>query len=91
MENRDYAKEIKERTQEAERFISAMKEDIARLADEGGVHAYWGEYGSGETYYPKGTNAEDNYLKWYCRDYDIGLDDEGNLLRGAWVASSDMC
>lgn len=89
MENRDYAKEIKERTQEAERFISAMKEDIARLADEGGVQAYWGEYGDGgQTYFPKGTDIEENYLGWEASEY---ADENGKLTEGMWISSSSMC
>ena len=82
---------IKKKTKEAEEILYRLKGEIAKLADAGGVEAYWGEYGSGETYYPAGTDVEANYLESVCYDYDIPIDEEGKLLQGAWVSSSSMC
>ena len=42
MEKRDYDKEIQELTKAAEEYVETVKDQIAALADEGGVQAYWG-------------------------------------------------
>lgn len=89
MEKRDYDKEIQELTKAAEEYVETVKDQIAALADEGGVQAYWGEYGeNGQTYYPKGTDIEEYYLGWRASEY---ADAEGKLTQGIWVSSSEMC
>lgn len=89
MEKRNYEQEIREKTEAAERFVESVKDEIARLADEGGVTAYWGEYGDGgQTYFPKGTDIEENYLGWEASEY---ADENGKLTKGMWISSSSMC
>lgn len=89
MEQRNYDKEIHELTKAAEEYVETVKDQIAALADEGGVQAYWGEYGeNGQTYYPKGTDIEEYYLGWRASEY---ADEEGKLTQGIWVSSSEMC
>lgn len=62
------------------------------LADEYQIQAYRGEYGAGgQTYYPVGTNAEDNYLERIVSEYGIDVDKDGNITQGVWVSSSEMC
>lgn len=83
--------------QQAREVIKQLLEPIdlagaERLADEYGICAYRGEYGAGgETYYPKGTNADDNGIEYFCEDHDIEIDDNGNLIEGVWISSSEMC
>lgn len=82
--------------QQASEVIKKLLEPIdeARaeaLADEYGICAYKGEYGCGQTYYPKGTNVEDNYLENIVHTYDIGVDENGEITEGVWVSSSEMC
>ena len=82
-------KEIREKVSKGEDFIEKLKDEIAELADKGGVTAYWGEYGtSGETYYPKGTDVEAHYIGWQASQY---ADDNGILTEGLWISSSEMC
>lgn len=89
MEKRDYTKEIADKTKAAERFVETIKDEIARLADEGGVQAYWGEYGDGgQTYFPKGTDVEEHYLGW---EGSQNADEDGKLTQGMWISSSSMC
>lgn len=89
MEKRDYEKEIREKTEAAEAIIERLKDEVALLADEGGVQAYWGEYGeNGQTYYPKGTDINDAYLGWRGSEY---ADENGILTEGIWISSSEMC
>lgn len=82
--------------QQAREVIKQLLEPIdlagaERLADEYGICAYRGEYGSGETYYPKGTNAEDNYITYPCEHYGIEIDENGFTKEGVWISSSEMC
>lgn len=83
--------------QQASKAIEKLLEpvDLARaeaLADEYGICAYRGEYGSGgETYYPIGTDVEDNYLERIVHEYDIEVDENGKTTEGVWVSSSEMC
>ena len=80
---------IRKKTKEAEQIIEKIKDEVAELADKGGVQAYWGEYGeNGQTYYPKGTDIEDNYLGWRASEY---ADEDGKLTEGMWISSSEMC
>lgn len=78
---------IEKKTKEVEEIIENVKDEIAALADEGGVLAYWGEYGSGETYYPKGTDVEKYYISWHSEHYS----ENGKLTQGLWISSSEMC
>lgn len=68
-----------------------VKIDAVRIADKHGISFTVGEYGSSNTYWPKGTNAEENYIENACRYNGCSLDDDGNLLSGEWISSSDMC
>lgn len=61
------------------------------LADLYGIHAYRGEYGSGETYYPKGTVASEYYLEYPADNHGIDIDADGKITEGFWVSSSEMC
>lgn len=88
MTERNYAKEIEEKTRHAEKVIAELKLEVELLADAGGVKAYWGEYGSGETYYPVGTNIHDEYIGWEASEY---ADENGLLTQGLWISSSAMC
>lgn len=81
-------KEIREKTKAAEAYMQSVKEEIAILADKARVRAYWGEYGSGETYYPVGTDVQAEYIRWQTSDI---TDENGLLTEGIWIASSDMC
>lgn len=80
---------------EAIKAVMGLTEQIEAeaeaIADEMSVSFSTGDYGNGRTYYPKGTNAEDYGLGYYCRCYDVDLDENGNTVEGAWVSSSDMC
>lgn len=80
--------QIKLLVQQADDII---KIDAVRIADKHGISFTVGEYGSSNTYYPKGTNAEENYIEYACRCNGTAIDDEGNLLSGEWISSSDMC
>ena len=80
---------IREKTKAAEAQMEKVKAEVANLADQAGVQAYWGEYGeNGQTYYPKGTNINDEYLGWRGSD---AADENGILTQGIWVSSSEMC
>ncbi|QGZ15154.1 hypothetical protein [Klebsiella phage PhiKpNIH-6] len=80
---------------EAIKAVMGLTEQIEAeaeaIADEMGVSFSTGDYGNGRTYHPKGTNAEDNGLEFYCREYEVDLDENGNMTEGAWVSSSEMC
>lgn len=69
--------------------------EAEEIADKYKLRMYRGDYGSGETYYPKGTEVEENGLEHSCSyyDYDLDTDEEGKeiLANGIWVSSSDMC
>lgn len=60
------------------------------LADQYNLRMYRGNDCHGETYYPKGTNVEENYLEYVCECYDYDVED-GNLVEGIWISSSEMC
>lgn len=72
-------------------LVDDIEAEAENIADEMGVSFSTGDYGNGRTYHPKGTNAEDNGLEYYCNDYDVDLDENGNMTEGHWVSSSDMC
>lgn len=88
MDKQEIVKLIREKTKAAEAQIEAIKDEIAELADQAGVQAYWGEYGSGETYYPVGTDVEEAYIGWQASQY---ADENGKLTEGLWIASSELC
>lgn len=80
----------------ARKAIEALLEPVdegraEQLMDQYGISMSRGDYGNGETYYPKGTNAEDNYIEYACRTMDYELDENGNLIEGVWISSSEMC
>ncbi|UTY64375.1 hypothetical protein ENTB45_194 [Enterobacter phage Entb_45] len=80
----------------ARKAIEALLEPVdegraEQLMDQYGISMSRGDYGNGETYYPKGTNAEDNYIEYACRTMDYELDENGNLTEGVWISSSEMC
>ncbi|QEG12616.1 hypothetical protein POTTS_4 [Klebsiella phage vB_KpnM_Potts1] len=72
-------------------LVDDIEAEAENIADEMGVSFSTGDYGNGRTYHPKGTNAEDNGLEYYCSCYDVELDENGLTTEGAWVSSSDMC
>lgn len=72
-------------------LIDHIEAEAENIADEMGVSFSTGDYGNGRTYHPKGTNAEDNGLEYYCSYYDVELDENGLTTEGAWVSSSEMC
>ncbi len=86
----NYNKLISEKTKEGEALIEKIKAEIEELAEKGRTTAYWGEYGSGETYYSKGY-VEDNIDE----DGEVDYIDFGNSSwshePGIWIASSDLC
>lgn len=89
MSDADYNKRIQEKVSAAERAIAILKREVAEIADEGGVTAYWGEYGeNGQTYYPAGTNVNDHYMGWRGSEY---ADENGILQQGVWISSSELC
>lgn len=89
LDKKEIEKLIREKTAAAEAYAEAVKEEVAELADQAGVQAYWGEYGeNGQTYYPKGTNINDEYLGWRGSD---NADENGILTQGIWISSSEMC
>lgn len=80
----------------ARKAIEALLEPVdegraEQLMDKYNITMSRGEYGNGETYYPKGTNAEANGIGYTvrCNGYDVDI--EGNLERGIWISSSEMC
>jgi len=79
---------IRAKTKAAEEYMEGVKAEVADLADKAGVQAYWGEYGSGETYYPVGTDVEAAYIGWEASQY---ADENGLLTQGMWISSSSMC
>jgi hypothetical protein len=79
---------IREKTAAAEAYMESVKDEVAELADKAGVQAYWGEYGSGETYYPVGTDVNAEYIGWEASEY---ADENGILTQGVWISSSSMC
>lgn len=61
------------------------------LMDEYGIQYSRGEYGSGETYYPKGTNAADACIEYSCNCDGVKINEDGTIPYGIWVSSSEMC
>lgn len=88
MDKQEIQKQITEKKKNADVLIEQIKEEIATLADQGGIQAYWGEYGSGETYFPVGTDINAEYIGWEAREY---ADENGILTEGVWISSSSMC
>lgn len=83
----NYNKLIQEKTKEGEALIQKIKSEIEELAEAGRTVAYWGEYGSGETYYSKGyvedridADGEVDYIN-FAEYYEPGT----------WIASSELC
>lgn len=69
---------------------SAENEILGRaeaVADEFCESFSYGEYGSGRTYFPKGTNADE--IPWDFED-EANIED-GKSTVGVWVSSSEMC
>ena len=77
---------IREKTKAAEAYMEGVKAEVAELADKAGVQAYWGEYSSGETYYPKGTNINNEYLGW--RGIDAA--DENGIVTGKQIGRAHV-
>lgn len=80
--------EIKKITELAEAAFEKAKDQVAELANNAGILAYWGEYGNGETFYPEGTDINEHYLGWEGSQY---ADENGILTHGVWIASSSLC
>lgn len=86
----NYDKLIQDKVTEGEALVQKIKDQIEELAEAGRTTAYWGEYGSGETYYSTGY-VEDNKDAEGQVDYiDFG-DSNWSHAPGSWIASSDMC
>lgn len=62
-----------------------IEAEACEIADRFGVEFYTSDYGSGRTYYPKGSTQSD--ADWNGWD----VDDEGKLTEGVWQSSSDQC
>lgn len=80
----------------ARKAIEALLEPVDQfraeaLMDKYGISMSRGDYGNGETYYPKGTNAENNYIEYACDCNGYDRDADGNLTEGVWISSSEMC
>ncbi|QPI13991.1 hypothetical protein MYO4S_00240 [Serratia phage 4S] len=58
------------------------------LADKFKVEFSTGDYGSGRTYYPAGTEQKG---AWGLDNYYGSFDAEGFNTEGYWVSSSDQC
>lgn len=86
----DYDKLISEKEREGQKVIQKIKAEIAELAEKGRTTAYWGEYGSGETYYSKGY-VEDNIDADGQVDYIDFASGSWGYQPGSWIASSDLC
>jgi hypothetical protein len=84
--NEAYAKirEVLDELRETESRVLSKAESIA---DEHGVSFSYGDYGSGKTYYPKGTPEHD--IPWDCED-EASIEN-GYSTCGIWVSSSEMC
>ncbi len=57
------------------------------VADEFCESFSYGEYGSGRTYFPKGTHEDE--IPWDFED-EANIED-GKSTVGVWVSSSEMC
>ena len=86
----NYDKLIREKTEEGEALIQKIKSEIEQLAEAGRTVAYWGEYGSGETYYSKGY-VEDNMEEDGTVDYIDFTNGSWGHEPGSWIASSELC
>lgn len=80
----------------ARKAIEALLEpvDEARaeaLMDKYNISMSRGEYGNGETYYPKGTNIDYAGIDYAVRCNGYDTDESGNLTEGIWISSSEMC
>lgn len=85
----NYDELIKEKTKEGEALIEKIKGEIEELAEKGRTVAYWGEYGSGETYYSTGYVEDNKDIEGYV-DY-IRFEGRSDHRPGTWIASSDLC
>lgn len=61
--------------------------EATAIADEYGVEFSFGEYGSGATYHPTGTDKDD--LRW--SNYYGGYDENEKSTEGYWMSSSETC
>ncbi|BAQ22791.1 hypothetical protein AU156_gp141 [Edwardsiella phage PEi20] len=80
----------------ARKAIEALLEPVdearaEQLMDKYGISMSRGDYGNGETYYPKGSNASEYYIEYACSCNGYDLDGNGNLTEGVWISSSEMC
>lgn len=64
---------------------SEIEIEAEKIADEYQVSFSVGDYGSGRTYYPKGSAAD----VWGSEGWE--QDENGNLVEGQWLSSSEMC
>lgn len=86
----NYDKLIQDKVREGEALVQDIKAQIEELAEAGRTTTYWGEYGSGETYYSTGY-VEDNKDEEGRVDYiDFG-EERWSHEPGSWIASSDLC
>lgn len=87
MSDVNYNKLIQDKVTEGEALVQKIKDQIEELAEAGRTTAYWGEYGSGETYYSVGY-VQDNIDSDGEVDY---LDFEDEYEAGSWISSSETC
>jgi hypothetical protein len=87
MTDLNYNKLIQDKVAEGEALVQKIKDQIEELAEVGRTTAYWGEYGSGETYYSVGY-VQDNIDSDGEVDY---LNFEDEYEPGSWISSSSIC
>ena len=80
----------------ARQAIEALLEPVdegraEQLMDQYNIRMSRGEYGSGETYYPKGTNIDYEGIDYAVRCNGYSVDESNNLTSGIWISSSEMC
>lgn len=68
----------------SERMIDV---EAVAIADKFGIEISVGDYGSGRTYYPVGTDSTElNYSNYYG-----GFDENNKSTEGYWMSSSETC
>lgn len=65
-----------------------IENEATTIADKFGLNFSVGDYGSGRTYHPKGTDKSE--MKYYD-SYNYGYDIDGKTLFGHWISSSENC
>lgn len=82
------AKEAEEAIAELMTLGDTAEGYAEEIADQFKVEFQTGDYGSGRTYYPAGTQHKGN---WGLDNYYGSFDEEDMNTEGYWVSSSDQC